>query len=57
MSFTPMSKESMQKLKAEKDEENRNRQIKDIVSSIYNGAISNANLKYKIFIYCFVNKV
>ena len=39
MSFTPMSKESMRNLKAEQDEENRNKKIKEIVSNIYNSAI------------------
>ena len=34
-----MSKESMQKLKAEEDEKNRNKKIKEIVSNIYNSAI------------------
>ena len=34
-----MSKESMQKLKAEEDEKNRNNKIKEIVSNIYNSAI------------------
>jgi hypothetical protein len=42
MSFTPMSKESMQKLKAEEDEKNRNKKIKEIVSNIYNSAIYTA---------------
>jgi len=42
MSFTPMSKESMQKLKAEEDEKNRNKKIKEIVSNIYNCAINTA---------------
>ena len=42
MSFTPMSKESMQKLKAEEDEKNRNKKIKEIISNIYNCAINTA---------------
>jgi len=45
MSFTPMSKESMQKLKAEEYEKNRNKQIKEIVSNIYNNAIETAKNK------------
>ena len=44
MSFTPMSKESMQKLKAEEDEKNRNNKIKEIVSNIYNSAIYMAKM-------------
>ena len=54
MSFTPMSKESMQKLKAEEDEKNRNKKIKEIVSNIYNSAIytakitSNTSFQYEI---------
>ena len=54
MSFTPMSKESMQKLKAEEDEKNRNKKIKEIVSNIYNNAIcmakttSNTSFQYEI---------
>jgi hypothetical protein len=49
-----MSKESMQKLKAEQDEENRNKKIKEIVSNIYNSAIytakrtSNKSFHYEI---------
>jgi len=54
MSFTPMSKESMQKLKAEEDEKNRNNKIKEIISNIYNSAIytakktSNTSFQYEI---------
>ena len=36
--LTPMSRANMQNLKAEKDEEARQKQIKDIVSNIYIGA-------------------
>ena len=36
--LTPMSRANMQNLKAEKDEEARQKQIKDIVSHIYIGA-------------------
>lgn len=42
MSLTPISKESMQRLKAAEDEEYHNKQIADIVSEIYNNAIKKA---------------
>jgi len=42
MSLTPITKESMQQLKFQEEEENRIRQINGIVGQIYNAAIREA---------------